>query len=215
VTQLILIRHGETDWNRAKRIQGNTDIPLNTVGIEQARRLALRLTSEPIDAVLSSDLLRAKQTAEALAAQIDKPMIVDTALRERGFGIFESLTADEIKQRYPLDFGRWQAREWEYVIPNGESLAQFYGRIRAAFDRLGPQYAGSTIAAVTHGGVLDCVYRLATDMPVTEPRSHPLLNAAINRLRYDLDLKRLVLVEWGDMGHLDPASAIASQRNAW
>jgi len=102
MTELILIRHGETDWNRELRFQGQLDVPLNATGLEQARRVAERLAGEPLDALFSSDLQRALQTARALAQRAghDEPLL-EAGLREQHFGMVEGLRVPEIQQRYP------------------------------------------------------------------------------------------------------------------
>ena len=99
--RLCLIRHGETDWNVARRIQGHTDIPLNHTGLEQARLLAQSLADEQFDAIYSSDLGRARQTAEAVAHRLHQTVRLDPLLRERHYGEFQALTYDEARARFP------------------------------------------------------------------------------------------------------------------
>lgn len=199
-TRLILIRHGETAWNRATRIQGHTDIPLNSVGLTQAERLAQALVDEPLAAIYSSDLARARQTAEALARVQGLDVRLDAALRERAFGRFEGLSWDEITQRYPEDAARWRRREADFDVGGGESLAVFSARCRAAVLRIAAAHPGQSIAIVAHGGVLDCLYRAATGVALDAPRSWQLGNAAINRLLAAGG--GLTLVGWNDDQHL-------------
>lgn len=208
-TSLTLIRHGETDWNRVKRIQGHTDIPLSQEGERQAVLLGERIAREaaahgrPFDRVISSDLRRAAQTAEPVARACGVPLVLDARLRERHYGDFETLVPDEIKARYPQAYADWQSRDPEYVIPGGESMHGFYDRIVTCVQQLMRDHAGERMAVVAHGGVLDCCYRLATDRPLSAPREYPLLNASVNRIEFDGT--RWHVRVWGDVSHLDDA----------
>ena len=127
-TRLVLIRHGETAWNRATRIQGHTDIPLSPLGLAQAERLAEALADEPLAAIYASDLSRARQTADALARVHELPVRLDAGLRERAFGRFEGLSWDEIAQDFPEDAARWRRREPDFAVGGGESLNSFSAR---------------------------------------------------------------------------------------
>ena len=208
-TTLTLIRHGETDWNRVKRIQGHTDIPLSAEGERQAGLLGARIAREVaahgrvFDHVLTSDLRRAVQTAEPVARACGLPLVRTASLRERHYGIFETRMPDEILAQFPQDYARWQRRDPDFVIPGGESARGFYTRITEAIGQLLRDHPGQHLALVAHGGVLDCCYRLATQLALTEPRAYPLLNASVNRLAHD-GLRWRVL-SWGDVTHLDNA----------
>ena len=200
-TRLLLIRHGETDWNATQRIQGHTDIPLNATGQRQAARMAQALAHEELAAVYSSDLLRAAATAAPLAQAAGLPVVHDRALRERHFGTFEGASFLEIEQRWPDDARRWRQRDPAFAPGGGESLLQFYDRVVAATLRLAAGHPGQAIALVAHGGVLDCLYRAATRIALDAPRSWQLGNASINRLLHSPE--GLVLVGWNDTRHLD------------
>ena len=200
-TRLLLIRHGETDWNAAQRIQGHTDIPLNATGQRQAARMAQALAHEELAAVYSSDLLRAAATAAPLAQAAGLPVVHERALRERHFGAFEGASFLEIEQRWPDDARRWRQRDPAFAPGGGESLLQFYDRVVAATLRLAAGHPGQAIALVAHGGVLDCLYRAATRIALDAPRSWQLGNASINRLLHSPE--GLVLVGWNDTRHLD------------
>jgi 2,3-bisphosphoglycerate-dependent phosphoglycerate mutase len=204
-TRLILIRHGETAWNRATRIQGHTDIPLSALGLAQAERLALALADEPLAAIYSSDLSRARQTAEALARTQNLPVRLDASLRERAFGRFEGLSWDEIAQGYPEESARWRRREPDFPVGGGESLTVFSARCLAAARGAAAAHPGESIALVAHGGVLDCLYRAATRVALEAPRSWQLGNATINRLLATAE--GFTLVGWNDDRHLDGLTA--------
>ncbi|MBB3119109.1 histidine phosphatase family protein [Pseudoduganella violacea] len=203
-TEILLIRHGETAWNAVRRLQGHIDIALNEAGLRQAGALAQALADEPLAAIVASDLQRALQTAEAVAAGHRLPVHADPALRERGYGAFEGMLYTEIEAAYPADFAAWQAREVDACMPAGERLAesfrQFYARSTAAIAHWAARYPGQRIAVVAHGGVLECAYRAATGMALDRPRDFQVKNASVNRFVWDGGQLRLVL--WGDTRHL-------------
>jgi probable phosphoglycerate mutase len=204
-TRIVLIRHGETLWNRATRIQGHTDIPLSPLGLSQAQRLAEALADETFTAIYSSDLSRARQTADAIARSQRLTVSLDAGLRERAFGRFEGLSWDEIHQGYPEDAARWRRREPDFAVGGGESLNDFSARCVAAARCICDAHRGESIALVAHGGVLDCLYRAATRVALEAPRSWQLGNASINRLLATAD--GFSLVGWNDDGHLAGLSA--------
>jgi len=201
ITHLIVIRHGETAWNRERRLQGQLDIPLNETGQAQARALAGALAGEPIDAVYSSDLSRAMQTATPLAEALGLAVRPEPRLRERCYGVLEGMSYAEVAERRAEDFARWQARVPDYAPQHGESLLGFHERAVEIALSLTRRHPGERIALVAHGGVLDCLYREAADMTLEAPRQHELLNASINRLRSDGN--RLAVMQWGDVQHLE------------
>lgn len=204
-TRVLLVRHGETDWNAALRIQGHTDISLNARGRWQAARLAEALADEELHAVYSSDLRRAHDTAHPAASAAGAAVRFDSGLRERGFGVFEGLTFAEIEERWPDDARRWRRREPGYAPGGGESLTDFYARCVAAAAQLALRHRGQSILIVSHGGVLDCLYRAATGAALDAARTWQLGNAAVNRLLHTE--AGFTLVGWDDQRHLsaDPA----------
>lgn len=209
-TQVLFIRHGETSWNRIKRIQGHIDIPLADTGLEQAQRLAERLSSEArsgarLDAIYSSDLQRAQQTARPTASVLGlAPRLVE-GLRERAYGVFQGHDSDEIAQRFPEAYARWQTRDPGFSPEGGESVRAFYHRVVHAVTKIVEAHAGERIACVTHGGVLDCVYRYAKGLELDAPRNYALLNTSINTVEFSDDGKAHVL-DWADVEHLAVAS---------
>lgn len=204
-TRILLIRHGETAWNRATRIQGHTDVPLSPLGLVQAERLAIALAEERLTAIYSSDLSRARQTAEALARSQRLAIRFDAGLRERAFGRFEGLSWEEIARGYPEDAARWRRREPDFAVGGGESLNAFSTRCLDAARRAAAAHPGESIALVAHGGVLDCLYRAATGLELDAPRSWQLGNATINRLL--ATPAGFTLVGWNDDRHLAGLSA--------
>ena len=211
-TRIIAIRHGETAWNAGLRLQGHTDIPLNVKGEWQAQRVALALADEALDAVYSSDLSRALATASAIATQNgglgQRSVTPHAGLRERGFGEYEGYTYAQIAMDWPEQSQRWRERDPDFAPPGGESLVQLRDRIQATVNEIASQHLGQHIVLVAHGGVMDALYRLATQLDLSAPRSWALGNAAINRLLWTPD--GLTLVGWGDDAHLEETANTAA-----
>ena len=210
LTRVVAVRHGETAWNVQTRIQGQIDIGLNDAGRWQARRLARALAEERFDAVYASDLQRAADTARALAEHNGLALRTDAGLRERGFGEFEGLTWAEVEQQHPEASRRWREREAAFGPPGGETLALFYERAVGALAAIAARHRSQHIVVVTHGGVLDVLYRAASRIALDAPRTWQLGNAAINRVLHGE--QGFTLVGWNDIGHLsgpaiDEASA--------
>lgn len=200
VTRIIAIRHGQTAWNAESRLQGQLDIPLNALGRAQAAQLAEALRDEGISTVISSDLGRAADTARALAQPLGLPLVFEAGLRERGFGAMEGRTFQELDEHEPEMALRWRRRDPDFGPPGGERLSEFYDRSVATADALARAHAGRTIVLVTHGGVLDCLYRAATRIELQATRTWQLGNAAINRLLHTPE--GFSLVGWNDHQHL-------------
>lgn len=203
VTQVLAIRHGETDWNVALRIQGQLDVALNETGRLQARRLAAAFDGEQLHAVYSSDLARAQATAQSLADATGLVVRTHPGLRERGFGHFEGLTFDEIERRHPEEARRWRERDPDFAPAGGEALRDFQARAVATIAALAERHRGERVAIVTHGGVLDALYRAAARIGLDAPRTWQLGNAAINRVLHGEH--GFTLVGWSDTQHLRAA----------
>lgn len=202
-TRLILIRHGVTDWNKVRRFQGQIDIPLSGDGVEQARRVAAALANRSeIAAIYSSDLKRAFQTAEPIAAVLNLPLNTDAGLRERAFGVFEGLTMSEIQSRHLAQYQRWRDREIDFgVSGGGETLRSFYGRVEQTLRRVCDRHLGETVVLVTHGGVLDCAYRATGKVALTDPFRPELPNTGVNVLLREGG--QFKLQTWADVAHLN------------
>jgi broad specificity phosphatase PhoE len=149
MSRLILARHGETDWNREHRVQGQTDVPLNAAGLAQGERLADSLSAERLDAVYSSDLARARQTAEAVARRQGLEVVTDAALREKNFGSWEGLTDVEIAERFPDAVrGRWG---------DGETTEDVAARVLPAIELIRARHPDGLVLVVSHGGAIRIV----------------------------------------------------------
>ena len=154
MTTILLARHGETDWNRERRWQGWADPPLNDTGRAQARELADRLRDTPFDAVYSSDLRRAHETAEIVAAPHGVPVVADERLREVDIGSWSGLLHSEVEERYP-----------DGVRPDGETREEHAARVISAVEEIARENLGRRILIVTHGGSIRALRGGAADVP--------------------------------------------------
>ena len=207
------VRHGETPWNAERRLQGHQDIPLNTLGLDQAaaaaRYLAVCHAQTPFKALVSSDLQRARQTADGIGAAIALPVLAEPGLRERHYGDFEGKTPAEARLYAETAYDALVARQDLADSPgNAEPLEAMVERIEAALQRLASEYADQPVILVTHGGVLDVLYRRAMGRELTGPRDAPIPNAGLNWLDLALvgDQLHWTMVAWGETGHLNDAS---------
>lgn len=205
MTTFLIVRHGETDWNVAGRLQGWRDSPLTATGRAQAEAVAARLAREPVDALVASDLGRTQATAAPIAAGLGLPVTSDPGLRERCYGILEGMTWAEIERRHGEAYGRLIARDQDYRVPEGESGIQFRNRVFDAFERLTATHGDARVAVITHGGVLGIVYRRAHDIALEMPRTFSVPNAALNRAR--IEGRRWTIELWAEVEHL-PVGAL-------
>lgn len=163
-TTILLIRHGQTDWNLARRAQGHIDIPLNATGRRQSQLLARRLTSRPIQAIYSSDLARARETAVIVGREIGLKPDLDAAFRERNGGIFQGHTGEELQRLYPeplqafLKHGR--------PPPGAESNLDIARRAMPKLEEIAEAHRGQEIALVSHGGTLRVIIAHLLGLPV-------------------------------------------------
>jgi broad specificity phosphatase PhoE len=167
VTTILLARHGETDWNRDGRYQGWADPPLNETGRAQARVLAEQLRTTPFDAVYSSDLRRAHETAEIVAATHGLDLVADTGLREIDVGSWSGLTREEIEERFRGE------------RPDGESREEHTARVLGAVERIARANPGRRILVVTHGGTMRALHGHVSETPF-----HPVDNCGVLELHF-------------------------------
>ena len=199
-TTLIVIRHGETFWNREQRIQGHLNSELTPEGIAQAEACAARLMDEHIDVVVASDLDRVQHTAEILVGGRALPMARDVSLRERCFGIGEGMTYAEMDARYPQMFTTNGLVDAEFTLPKGESRALFHQRIKKSIEGISTVYAGKRVLVVTHGGVLGVIYRWLNNLQVGSQKI-AIPNVGYNRISTSADGWKIEI--WGDTSHLE------------
>jgi probable phosphoglycerate mutase len=205
-TQFILVRHGETDWNRLGRIQGHLDSPLNPQGVAQAESVAARLSHEPFDRLVCSDLGRARSTAEIIARRTGHTAEADARLRERHYGIFQGLTRAEARSTYSDAYAEYEAEDVDHAIPGGESVRACFRRNLACLQELAARHAGSRIVVVAHGGVLDGLHRHALGLPHVGARVFTIVNASLNWFSYENG--SWILERWGDVAHLGRDDAL-------
>jgi probable phosphoglycerate mutase len=174
MTELVLIRHGETDWNLAKRIQGTTDIPLNDTGRAQAADTADRLADEEWDAIVTSPLGRARETARIIAERLElgEPE-VDDRLVERAYGEAEGMDASALADRFPGMEG----------VPGLERRSDVTRRVLPALESIALAHAGQRVLVVAHGGVISSLVRYVTEkeLPAASVR---IPNGSAHRFRY-------------------------------
>lgn len=200
-TRICFVRHGETDWNIEQRMQGHIDLALNATGEAQAAAVGRSFSGQAADALYSSDLLRARQTAQPIALALGLEPTLLPALRERNFGRCEGRTFGEIEVLYADDARAIVTRDPDYCAPGGgESRRQHATRVLGCVARLVARHGGQNIVVVTHGGVLDVVYRRARDLSPDAPRDYPIPNAGINWLA--IHGERWSIERWGETGHL-------------
>ncbi|HEV1998426.1 MAG TPA: histidine phosphatase family protein [Candidatus Dormibacteraeota bacterium] len=163
--RLLLIRHAQTVWNAAGRVQGQSDPPLSQPGLEQCSALGVRVAGLRLDALYSSDLQRARLTAEAVSGATGVPVTLDTGLREVGLGRWEGATAESLRREDPELFAQWQrAPSWD-LVPGGEGTAAFESRVLGAVVRIVASRGDTeTVAAVTHIGVIRLVLSMAAGL---------------------------------------------------
>jgi probable phosphoglycerate mutase len=200
-TMITIVRHGETEWNVAMRLQGKQDSPLTETGLLQAEKVAAALKSRTFDALVSSDLGRAIKTAETINKYHQLEIIRKAEFRERNFGVMEGLTLTQVSEKYPELHGNYKTRQENYHVPEGESLVEFSERVKEGFASLAETYAGKRILVVAHGGVLDCIFRMIFDLPLGTSRKFSIYNTSINNISWAND--RWKLEEWGNIDHIN------------
>lgn len=203
MTRLCIVRHGETAWNAEHRVQGQLDVPLNAVGLAQAEAVGRALGGEKFDAIYSSDLSRARQTAEPVSGLLGLPIELDPGLRERHYGIFQTLTYPEVRVRYAEDWARFERRDPLFSFRTGESLEDFSQRSLSIVNRIARTHPGKHILIVTHGGVLNEIHRHIHNTPVSAPRDFRIPNCGINRVVHDSGAWSIE--SWADVAHLEGA----------
>lgn len=185
MTTLLLIRHGETDWNMDGRYTGQSDIPLNDNGRAQARQAAAQLAANPPDVVVSSDLERARETAVIIAAPFNLPVITDPRLREVNQGVWEGMYFPDIKARYAAEFASRQADPLSVAPPGGETVGQVRERVLTAVAHIRRTYPGQRVAVVAHGLVLALIKAKATNHPISQVWDLIPPNAQVEEIAYD------------------------------
>ena len=202
-TRFCLVRHGETDWNVARRLQGHTDIDLNMRGVAQAEQMAraLQKINLQFDVLYTSDLQRAAKTAKEIERLFKTSAIVNSALRERHLGALQGLTMDDAPKIEPKLWQSHLQRNLAEELRGGESIIQFADRIQDALDQIRKQHVGKTILIVSHGGALDMMYRLASNQSLNSEKAVAVPNASLNWISHDGEGWKVD--GWADTSHLE------------
>ncbi|KAK9054083.1 hypothetical protein SSX86_025160 [Deinandra increscens subsp. villosa] len=209
-TEIVIVRHGETEWNAEKRIQGHLDIDLNDVGRQQAVAVAERLSGESkISAIYSSDLKRALETAETIASRCGGLQVIqDPNLRERHLGDLQGIVYGAAPTVKTKAYEALQSRGRDVEIPGGgESLNQLYKRCTDSLQTIGSKHRGERVVVVTHGGVIRALHQRASSGK--GHRAGRILNVSVNVLHLS-DPDKWVIKSWGDVSHLDGAAYLDS-----
>jgi probable phosphoglycerate mutase len=204
MTRLLLVRHGETAWNADMRIQGHADIPLNDAGLAQARAAARAVADRPLAAVYTSDLMRAWQTADLVAAPRGLTAIRDLRLREASFGEWEGLTRPDIVARWPELAAAWQKDSLRTRPPGGETLEAVQARVVAFVDEIHARHPDDEIAIVAHGGSLRAIILHTLGGDLTIARRLRFDNCAVSTV--EIDHGRYTLTGFNDTCHLRDAA---------
>lgn len=200
-TELILVRHGETEWNAQSMLQGHLDSPLTVKGIEQAHILGRRIADMHPDHIYSSDLGRAHDTAKIIAGYCQKSIHVEEELREKNLGIFQGHSWKIIQEKFPREYEEFSQIDPDYVIPEGESYTQFVQRITKTLQQIASRHPCEKILVVTHGGIISALIRHILSIPLSAPRRYRLKNTSINRII--LDNGNWFFDTFGDTSHLE------------
>ncbi len=167
-TTLLLIRHGQTAWNLLGKYTGQSDIPLNETGRQEAHALARKLEENPPEVIVSSDLIRARETAEIVAAPFGLPVHTDKDLREINQGVWEGMYFPDIKAKYAAEFAERETNPLEVAPPEGETVGQVRDRVVTAVTKIAQTYPGKRVAVVAHGLALALIKAHYTNYPIQQ-----------------------------------------------
>ena len=199
-TELILIRHGETEWNSQLRMQGHSNSNLSAVGQAQIRALGQWMKNVPFDHIYSSDSLRALQTAEAIIKFSGHTLQFDQRLREKNLGIFEGLTTEEARERHPEVFRLFKTAGSQYVIDEGESTQQLLDRALEAIEVIRHRHHQKRVLLVTHGGVVRVLMKRTLGLGIDAPTRFLIQNTGLFRLVWE---DKWMVAQMGGVSHLE------------
>ena len=205
-TRICFVRHGETNWNAERRMQGHIDIPLNANGISQAERLANALirVKHSFDVIYSSDLERALHTANAVARALSLDVQITPRLRERNVGKLQGLLLAEAPVLLPEIWQKHIARELDHDLGGGESIRSFHQRMQSILELFLNEHRGQSVLAVSHGGSLDMIYRIVTQQALDAERVAVVPNTSLNWITHDGSTWSVEC--WADTSHLSESA---------
>jgi len=199
-TEIILIRHGETEWNSQKRMQGHSNSDLSSVGQAQIQALGQWMKNVPFDHIYSSDSLRAKQTAEAITQFSGHELKIDLRLREKNLGVFEGLTSEEARERHPEVFRLFKTAGSKYVIDEGESTQQLQDRALEIVNEIRIKHPEERVLLVTHGGFIRVVMKHSLGLSLETPTRFLIRNTGVFRLVWE---DKWLVSQMGGVSHLE------------
>ena len=199
-TEIILIRHGETEWNSQKRMQGHSNSDLSSVGQAQIQALGQWMKNVPFDHIYSSDSLRAKQTAEAITQFSGHELKIDLRLREKNLGVFEGLTSEEARERHPEVFRLFKTAGSKYVIDEGESTQQLQDRALEIVNEIRIKHPEERVLLVTHGGFIRVVMKHSLGLSLETPTRFLIRNTGVFRLVWE---DKWLVSLMGGVSHLE------------
>ena len=199
-TEIILIRHGETEWNSQKRMQGHSNSDLSSVGQAQIQALGQWMKNVPFDLIYSSDSLRAKQTAEAITQFSGHELQFDQRLREKNLGVFEGLTSEEARERHPEVFRLFKTAGSKYVIDEGESTQQLQDRALEIISEIRIKHPEERVLLVTHGGFIRVVMKHSLGLSLETPTRFLIRNTGVFRLVWE---DKWLVSQMGGVSHLE------------
>jgi len=199
-TEIILIRHGETEWNSQQRMQGHSNSDLSSVGQAQIQALGQWMKNVPFDLIYSSDSLRAKQTAEAITQFSGHELKIDLRLREKNLGDFEGLTSEEARERHPEVFHLFKTAGSKYVIDEGESTQQLQDRALEIVDEIRIKHPEEHVLLVTHGGFIRVVMKHSLGLSLETPTRFLIRNTGVFRLVWE---DKWIVSQMGGVSHLE------------
>ena len=199
--KLTVVRHGETNWNKEKRIQGQIDVPLNAKGIAQASAVAYQLKAEIFDGIVSSDLSRAKQTAEPNKSACTQ-LTLEPLIRERHLGVLEGLFVSDAKEKNEKDLRAFQERSFTHTPPGAESMEEFVSRVKKSLTLIHKKFKKGPVLLITHGGVIDILWRLANKIEPGNKVTIPIGNGSIHRFIYNPENESVDIESFNQVEHL-------------
>ncbi|MDG1486575.1 MAG: histidine phosphatase family protein [SAR324 cluster bacterium] len=199
-TEIILIRHGETEWNSQKRMQGHSNSDLSEVGREQIQALGELMKNVSFDHIYSSDSLRARQTAEAITQYSGHTLQFDQRIREKNLGVFEGLTSTEAKERHPEVYRLFKTAGANYVIDEGESTQQLLERALEFIEEIRLRHPQERVVMVTHGGVVRVLMKYALGLSIDSPTRFIIKNTGIFGLIWN---ENWLVTQMGGVYHLE------------
>ena len=199
-TEIILIRHGETEWNSQKRMQGHSNSNLSEVGRGQIQELGELMKNVSFDHIYSSDSLRTRQTAEAITQYSGHTLQFDQRIREKNLGVFEGLTSTEAKERHPEVYRLFKTAGANYVIDEGESTQQLLERALEFIEEIRLRHPQERVVMVTHGGVVRVLMKYALGLSIDSPTRFIIKNTGIFGLIWN---ENWLVTQMGGVYHLE------------